>query len=154
MFQFWLSCNDGLECVVLIYSWRGKVSTLNLELIIQRAAVQRFMSVGVGRCTGNLCAFKCPADTNNIDLLIVFPSHITISDRCITILCIHTMFSKRRSTRLYPTLMNSDISALSPHCTGPRRYSDWNTSLILKLWTSSQTFLYQVLFVTNVEYAL
>ncbi len=132
MSPFWLSRHDGLECVVLIYSSRGKVSTLNLELIIRRAVIQRFMSIRVGRCTGNLCTSECPADANNIDLLIVFPLHITISDRCITILCICTMFSKRKSAHLYPTLMNSDIIALSPHRTGPRRYSDWNTSLILK----------------------
>ena len=132
MSPFWLSRHDGPEWVVLIYSWRGKVSTLNLELIIGRAVVQRFMSVRVGHCTGNLCASKCPADADNIDLLIFFPSHITIFDRCITILCICTMFSERRSTHLYPTLMNSDISALSPCQTGPRRYLDWNTSLKLK----------------------
>ncbi len=132
MSPFWLSRHDGLKCIVLIYSWRGKVSTLNSELIIRRAVVQRFMSIGVGRCTGNLCSSECPADADNIDLLIVFPSHITTSDRCITILCICTMFSKRRSTHLYTTLMNSDISALSPRRMGLRRYSDWNTSLILK----------------------
>ncbi len=100
MSPFWLSRHDGLECFVLIYSWRGKVGTLNSELIIRRAVVQRFMSIGVGPCTGNLCASEYPAEGVSIDLLIVFPSHITISERCITILCIRMMFSKRRSACL------------------------------------------------------
>ena len=149
-----LNRHGGFECFVLIYSWRGRVSTLNLELISQRAVVQRFMSVGVGRCTGNLCASECPAEAVSIDLLIVFPSHITMSERCITILCIRTMFNERRFARLYPTLTNSAIKALSPRQMGPRRNSGWNAKLILKKRTSSQTFLYQVWFVAKVAYAL
>ena len=121
-----LSIQCGWLCGGLIYSFNLTMSMWKSELILHSANFQRHRSAGVGCWVGNLWTSECPGWSIRISALIVFPSHRTISDLWITVLCMCMMFKKIRLDQLKsPVHMNSDIKDISPQ----RTTFNWKAAL-------------------------